>query len=269
MKKMHITASVAALSLVLAGPGLLCAEEMDYADDDEMSERSGELRNAKETLKEAADVVEQMNDDADARKVLDRAQAVFVVPDYARASFIAGAAGGQGVLMSRTDDGWSGPAFYNIGAVNLGATAGIEGGSIAFMILSEDALRGFRDEHNFSLNADAGLTILNWSERAQATAGKGADVVIWSDTEGLYGDLSISVTDIFADDEANAAYYGSVVEPVAIIDGEVSDPMQDSDMRSEFSALEEANSDTKKQDEMDESAQKASETTGSKAGETQ
>ncbi|MBK1633175.1 hypothetical protein CKO31_20955 [Thiohalocapsa halophila] len=144
---MPIRAVVAALGLGLAAPASLVAEEMN--------ERAQELRSATETLDEAAEVVDTLNDDADARRLLDRAQAVFIVPDYARASLIAGAAGGQGVLMSRTDDGWSGPAFYNIGAINLGVAAGVEGGSIAFLLMSSDALRGFREEHNFSLNAAA------------------------------------------------------------------------------------------------------------------
>lgn len=65
-------------------------------------------------------------------------------------------------------------------------------------------------------------------------------MVVWSDNEGLYGDLALSVTDIFADAEANAAYHDAVVEPVAIIIDEVSDQRQDTELRSELSALEEA-----------------------------
>jgi lipid-binding SYLF domain-containing protein len=234
--KRRFTTLLAVISLGLAAPTPLLAQ----LNDDDVSERAEELEDARDLLGEAAAVVEQMNDDTDARLLLNRAQAVFIVPDYARASLIAGAAGGQGVLISRTPDGWSGPAFYNIGAINFGAAAGVEAGSIAFMLMTEDALTGFRDAHNVSLNADAGLTIVNWSERAQASVGKGTDVVVWSDTEGLYGDIAISLTDIFWDGEANAAYYGAVHEPVAIIIGTIKDPMQDSELRSEFSALEEA-----------------------------
>jgi lipid-binding SYLF domain-containing protein len=238
------TTLLAAISLGLLGPTPLLAQDAGgYVDQDIVTERGEELENAKETVTDAAAVIKQINDDDDARRLLEQAEAVFIVPDYGRASLIAGAAGGQGVLVSRTEDGWSAPAFYNIGAINFGAAAGIEAGSIAFMLLTEDALSGFEDEHNFSLNADAGLTIIDWSERAQASVGKGADVVVWSDTAGLYGDLAISVADIFWDEEANAAYYGSVVKPDAIIIGTIVDPMSDSQLRSEFSALEEGGGD--------------------------
>ena len=241
MKKRHITTLLAVISLGLLSSAPVLAENAGNSDDDTVAQAE-ELGNAKATVIEAAAVVKQIDADADARQMLNRAKAVFIVPDYARASFIAGASGGQGVLISQNDNGWSAPAFYNIGGISFGATAGIEGGSIAFMLLSDNALQGFESENNFSLNADAGLTIVDWSERAQASAGKGPDVVVWSDTEGLYGNLSVSVTDIYWDEEANAAYYGGTVKPDAIITGKVSDPMKNSDLRSEFSALEEGGS---------------------------
>ena len=68
----------------------------------------------------------------------------------------------------------------------------------------------------------------------------GADVVVWSDSDGLYGDLAISVSDIFWDKQATAAYSGRVVAPVTIIVGTISDPMSESQLRSEFSARETA-----------------------------
>ncbi|MCF7984099.1 MAG: lipid-binding SYLF domain-containing protein [Thiohalocapsa sp.] len=252
--KRRITALLAVISLSFLGSAPVLAQDAGYGGDDPVA-RAEELGNAQETVLEAAAVVEQMGADADARQLLDQADAVFIVPDYARASLIVGGAGGQGILIARTDDGWSAPAFYNIGAINLGAAAGVEGGSIAFLLMSDDALDGFENQHNFSLNADAGLTIIDWTERAQVSAGKGADVVVWSDTEGLYGDLAISVSDIFWDEQANAAYYGRVVTPVTIIVGTISDPMSESELRSEFSALETAdNEDQSQQGKTDEPA---------------
>jgi len=205
-------------------------------------DQSDELQNAQETVQDAAKVVQQIRMDPQSRNLLDQSKAVFIVPDYGRAALGVGGAGGQGVLVSNNDANWSGPAFYNIGAINFGVSAGAEAGSIAFFIMSDQALQGFKDDNNFSLNADAGLTIVEYSKRAQASFGKGADVIVWSDTEGLFGDLSISVTDIFRDDEANAAYYGRTARATEIIDGKVqaSESSSENPLRSEFSALEEA-----------------------------
>lgn len=189
---------------------------------------SDELKNAKETVREAAKVAEKIKSDPQASDLLDRAKAVLLVPDYGRAALVVGGAGGQGVLVAKHDGGWSAPAFYNIGTVQIGAAAGVEAGPVAFMIMSGDLLESFGEMHNFALNSDAGYTVVDDSERAQTSIGKGANVVVWSGTEGLYGDFAASVSDIFWDEAANAAYYGSQVTATEIIEGNVDDPMSPS-----------------------------------------
>ena len=225
---------ISLLSMVLSGPVL--AEESPNQAPDKTPSASDEAADAKETVQAAADVVEQLRSNPETRQSLQQAKAVFIVPDYGRASLGVGGAGGQGVLIANNNGRWSGPAFFNIGSASLGLQGGISAGSIAFLVMSNDALAGFRDKNNFSLNADAGLTIVNWSARAQASAGKGADVIAWSDTKGLYGDLAVSVTDIFRDADANKAYYQRTASASDIINGKVSPPS--SRLESEFSALE-------------------------------
>ncbi|GAB3020462.1 lipid-binding SYLF domain-containing protein [Bowmanella dokdonensis] len=117
-------------------------------------------------------------------------------------------------------NGWSQPMFYDMGAINAGAEIGVEAGQIAMLLMTDEALETFTQENNFSLNADAGLTIIDYSERAQATAGKG-DIVIWSDTEGAYAGLSVSIEGISWDEEENNAFYGRDVSPDAVMLGNV------------------------------------------------
>jgi lipid-binding SYLF domain-containing protein len=51
------------------------------------------------------------------------------------------------------------------------------------------------------------------------------DVVVWSDTEGAYAGLSVGVTDILVDSEANRAYYGRAdATPLTILGGRMEDP---------------------------------------------
>lgn len=237
---------VSFLCVALSGPAMAADMSTDThaKSNTTASVSSDEASNARETMAEAANVVKQLKANPETRQTLQQAKAVFIVPDYGRAALGIGGAGGQGVLMVNNDGTWSAPAFYNIGSVSLGLEGGVSGGSMAFLIMSNDALAGFRTEHNFSLNADAGLTIVNWSKRAQASAGKGADVIAWSDTEGLYGDLAVSVTDIFWDDEANQAMYQKNASAQAILDGNVQAPKAADKLESEFSALESAHPDT-------------------------
>lgn len=179
-----------------------------------------QAQEARALVEDATSVVDRMQSDPDLANMLRQARGVFIVPAYGKAAAVVGARGGEGVLLARGDQGWSGPLFYDIGAISVGAQAGAAGGDIAMLLMSERALESFREENNFSLNADAGLTIVDYSARAQASVGKG-DVVLWSDMEGAFAGVALSVTDISWDEEENAAYYQQQTTPQDVLTGKV------------------------------------------------
>jgi len=180
-----------------------------------------ERKDALNDLKEATQVVQQMNKQPEAKQLIDRAKGVFLIPDYGRAALVVGGSGGEGVLLVRTGAGWSDPVFYNLGSISAGAQAGVTAGQLAMVLMTDRAVNSFKGQNTFSLNANAGLTIVNWSARGQASLGK-ADVVLWSDTEGLFGGASISVSDISADTEENQAYFGrNDTSPGGILSGKI------------------------------------------------
>lgn len=181
-----------------------------------------------EDVQESAKVLQEMKADEELSQVLDEAEGVFIIPDYVTAALIVGGSGGQGILLTRDDnDEWANPAFYNIGEIDVGAQAGASAGSIAMILSSEEAIRNFKEDSNFALNADAGYSIVNWSERAQAEVGYDSDVIVWTDTDGLLGELSIGVTGILFDDEENQEYYGQEASAQEILEGEIDDPQED------------------------------------------
>ncbi|HWA84953.1 MAG TPA: lipid-binding SYLF domain-containing protein, partial [Opitutus sp.] len=145
-----------------------------------------------------------------------------VVPHYGAGAFIAGASGGEGILLAHNGTGWSDPVFYNLGKVSVGLQAGVSAGSIAMVLLTDEAVNSFRKHNNFSLTADAGLSVVTWSRRAQADLGRGHDVIVWSDTAGLLGNVSVGVADIWLDRSENEAYYGQPVNAPQVLNGEVS-----------------------------------------------
>ena len=84
------------------------------------------------------------------------------------------------------DGRWSGPAFYNMGGVSIGAQAGVSSGQIALILMDDRALRTFGQDNKFSLNADAGLTFVNYRPRAVnsavATSSSGPTPKVYSRT---------------------------------------------------------------------------------------
>jgi lipid-binding SYLF domain-containing protein len=80
----------------------------------------------------------------------------------------------------------------------------------------------------FSLNANAGLTIVNWSKITGGTLGSG-DVVAWTDTKGLYGNLvSVGVTDIRYNQKLTSAYYRQTITVAEALAGKHSNANADS-----------------------------------------
>jgi lipid-binding SYLF domain-containing protein len=169
------------------------------------------LADAEEQVDEAVLVVNQMNADPEIAQLLSDARGVFIVPDYAQAGAVIGGEGGEGVVLLRSDSqpgsAWSPPAFFNIGGVTVGAELGVEAGSIALLLMTDQAAQIFRNgDSNFSLDASAGLTIVDFSARVEA--GTNGDIVAWSDTEGAFAGATIGVRNINRDEDEIAAYYG-------------------------------------------------------------
>lgn len=176
-------------------------------------------------ITDATAVVQRMLQAPRMRELLQQSKGVFVVPTYGRAAIGVGASGGAGLLlMKRTDGGWSDPVFYNIGGISAGAQVGAEGGAIALVLNNEKAVTKFMQKNAFALNADAGITIVNFSKVAQGSVGSG-DVVAWSGTKGLYGNLvAVGVSDIHYNDTLTNAFYHQPTAPADVLAGKVANP---------------------------------------------
>lgn len=153
----------------VAGEGVSASMQNDNRD---------EVRQARAELDEAVQVVQRMKSDAGVTGMLRQAKGIFIMPDYGRAALGLGVQGGQGVLVMRQGDSFSNPVFYNMGGLSIGVQAGAAGGQVAMLLMTDKAVQDFRSGKNFSINADAGLNVVNYSARMQASAGKIQDVIV-------------------------------------------------------------------------------------------
>jgi len=155
----------------------------------------------------------------DARKVMNNARGVMIVPELVQGGFIIGAAGGRGVLMSRTGrSDWSYPAFYGLGSGSVGLQVGGKVSEIIFIIRTEKGLHAIID-HKFKFGAEAGVTMVAVGAgfEGASTSALGADIVAFANSNGLFAGASLEGSYIDADNDWNALYYGQGATGKAIV----------------------------------------------------
>ena len=157
------------------------------------------------------------------KRWLAKAKGVYLVPEFGRGALIVGARGGAGVVLAKNDGKWSDPAFYDFGGISIGAQAGGSGGKVAFLLMTKKAVDAFKGGNQVSLNAGAGLTIVNFSHDSQASWGK-SDIIMWSDNSGAYAGASVSISDLNFAQDNNQSYYGRKVQPDRILAGDIDTP---------------------------------------------
>lgn len=227
-RRFWVTASAVAAAAGLLSAAPAFADQHGTGASSMSSESmSDAARSAQDRVSDAVSLVKQMQQDPGLAAVLQRAKGIFIIPHYGKGGLIVGGEGGGGVVLARNGGEWSSPAFYNLGGASIGAQAGGEGGAIAMILMTRKAVDRFANfSHDWSLNGNAGLTVVTWSGKGQANTDRG-DVILWTNTQGLYGGLTGSLTHIGPDTKLDRAYYQRPVTSSAILAGNVSNPNAD------------------------------------------
>jgi lipid-binding SYLF domain-containing protein len=173
----------------------------------------------------AIPIVKKMTADPQANELLGKAKGIFIVPNYLQAALVFGGRGGSGVLLVRTDTHWSNPAFYKIGGGSFGAQIGGTKGALVLLLMSDKAINAFENNPStWSLSAGAGLTAVSYSRQTPESQTL-SDVVVWSDTKGLFGGAAVGASKMTRDTTANQVYYNNRdVTTQQILTGAVANP---------------------------------------------
>jgi lipid-binding SYLF domain-containing protein len=144
-----------------------------------------------------------------APELLRKARAVLIVPRLYKGGFFVGGEGGDGVLMARTPQGWSEPAFYALGSASFGLQIGLEQSEVVMFIMSQRALEAvLRNEFKIGANAGLAVVTLGSSAGAATTSAAGADILIWASSSGAYAGISLDGSIIKPRPDWDRDYYG-------------------------------------------------------------
>ncbi len=152
---------------------------------------------------------------------LSRARGVLIIPRYGQGGLIVGARGGEGLILVRSREHWSDPAFYKVRSVTLGAQIGAQGGSVALLLMSQKAIDDVMGGNNFSIDANAGLSVAKASAQTQAAVAGAPDAILWSNVKGAYAGANIGVSDVAQDRATDRAFYHRDVAVSDILTGRV------------------------------------------------
>ena len=132
--------------------------------------------------------------------------------------------GGQGVVVARTGNGWSGPSFIGTGGAGWGPQIGAQITEFVIVLNTNRAVRAFAHDGNFTLGADASAAAGPVGREAAAAITPTAAIYTYSRASGLFAGASLEGTVIATQKTANNRYYGRPVTSHEILSGAVPPP---------------------------------------------
>lgn len=143
-----------------------------------------------------------------------------VLLDRTKAGFIFAYQGGGGVAMVKDakSGSWSAPAFMSANEASLGFQIGGQQSFVVMLLMNTNATRALTDS-SVNFGGEASGTAGNETGKAEGTlpADDQQRVMVYGDSAGLYGGVSIKGGDLSPDADANVAYYGQALTPQEIL----------------------------------------------------
>ena len=160
-------------------------------------------------------------DDSIPANLLQDAQAIAVIPNVVKASFVVGGRRGRGLIAIRSSDGtWSHPSFITLTGGSFGFQAGVQSADVILVFRSR---RGVDSIVNgkFTLGADASVAAGPVGRSAQASTDEQlkAEIYSYSRARGLFAGVSLDGTRLGIDNKSNQATYGQGHTARAIFEG--------------------------------------------------
>src|SRR6516225_7753812 len=166
---------------------------------------------------------QQMPEKAIPRDVFQQAKGLAIM-SVVKAGFIFSAKGGQGVVVARTPDGWSGPSFIATGGGGWGLQAGAEVTELGSVLNNGAAVQAFSCGGNVTIGADVSAAAGPVGRTAAGAVMPTAAVYTYSRSKGLFAGVSLEGAVIGTQRQSNFNYYGRPVRADSILSGTTKPP---------------------------------------------
>ncbi len=157
------------------------------------------------------------------RRILNDARGLAIIR-VLKVGFGFSGKGGEGLVVARTANGWSGPSFIGLGGAGWGLQIGAQLTDFIFVLNTDAAVRAFSRDGNVKLGADVSAAAGPVGRDLQADVTTTAAVYTYSRSKGLFAGISLEGAVIATQKDANARYYGGTVGARTILSGRVLPP---------------------------------------------
>ncbi len=164
-------------------------------------------------VKESAVVFTEImgaGDKAIPQAILDKAAGIAIFPGTLKAGFVFGAQRGRGLLIAKSADGWSSPAFLTLTGGSFGAQIGGQAIDIVLVIMNQRGLENLV-RNQFKMGADASVAAGPVGRDAEAATDLAmrAQILSYSRARGLFAGVTLKGSVVKEDQDANLRFYGS------------------------------------------------------------
>ena len=143
--------------------------------------------------------------------MLADAQAVAIIPNVVKGSFVVGIRHGRGVVVTRAADGsWQAPTFITLTGGSVGWQVGVQATDVILVFKTRNSIDGLM-RGKFTIGADAAAAAGPLGRQASAATDTQlkAEILSYSRSRGLFAGVSLDGSAIQIDTFSNQVYYGS------------------------------------------------------------
>lgn len=142
-----------------------------------------------------------------------------------KGGFVFSGRGGSGIVVARTEKGWSGPSAIGAGGMGFGFQAGAQVSELVIVLNTPDAVVAFAKGGNVTLGGAMSLATGPVGRDLEGAMTLGAVMYTYSRSQGFFAGVSLEGTVVYTRDEANAEFYGKPVQAREILSGSIPPPV--------------------------------------------
>jgi SH3 domain-containing YSC84-like protein 1 len=166
------------------------------------------------------DELTRAGDNAIPDYILERAEAVVVIPSFTRGGLLIGGEHGKGILSvrDRRTNTWSPPTFVEMTGGTFGPQIGVESVDLVLLVMNRGAVdRLLQDKFTFGGTASVAAGPVGRSARAGTEPHLQSQILAYSRAKGLFAGATLNGTVLKTDESAIEDFYGHEMTSRAIV----------------------------------------------------